>query len=230
MLKLPDVTVVLIDAVAHRMARAALEDTLCLIDPGYVLTFSDTMEVSAEGLRDRYGYTEILLKSAQEADACLWHRVWKQVPTSHILVIQWDGWVLDPNAWRNEFLEYDYIGAPWPWHSDRRVGNGGFSLRSRRLMQYLAEHAEEYPVVTPEDDTLCRSYRPYLEMAGFRWATEEVATQFSFERGPPRWTFGFHGASQFGKILSGDALRDRMSLAGPYERGKVEWRELETAI
>jgi len=54
--------------------------------------------------------------------------------TSHLLVIQWDGYVINGKAWQEAFLEYDYIGAPWGFHTDQhRVGNGGFSLRSRRL-------------------------------------------------------------------------------------------------
>ena len=36
------------------------------------------------------------------------------VHTGHCLVIQADGFVLHPQRWRNEFLQYDYIGAPWP--------------------------------------------------------------------------------------------------------------------
>jgi hypothetical protein len=52
--------------------------------------------------------------------------------TSHCLLIQEDGYVLDYQAWSDEFLEYDYIGAPW---YDNVVGNGGFSLRSKRFCE-----------------------------------------------------------------------------------------------
>lgn len=37
----------------------------------------------------------------------------------------------------DEFLHYDYIGAPWPEHQDDNnlgVGNGGFSLRTKQAM------------------------------------------------------------------------------------------------
>ncbi len=58
------------------------------------------------------------------------------VETSHALCIQWDGYVLRGQAWDPAFLTYDYIGAPWPHFSDgHNVGNGGFSLRSRRLLE-----------------------------------------------------------------------------------------------
>ena len=31
-----------------------------------------------------------------------------------VMVIQEDGYIVNPNLWDDEFLEYDYIGAPWP--------------------------------------------------------------------------------------------------------------------
>lgn len=68
------------------------------------------------------------------------------VETGHCLVVQADGFICDPSRWRDQFLGYDYIGAPWPeciadydgWvvRLDRnRVGNGGFSLRSKKLLE-----------------------------------------------------------------------------------------------
>ena len=55
------------------------------------------------------------------------------VNTDYALVIQWDGYVVDSSKWTDEFLKYDYIGAPW---SNGLVGNGGFSLRSKRLLDF----------------------------------------------------------------------------------------------
>jgi hypothetical protein len=115
------------------------------------------------------------------------------------LSIQWDGYVVNPDAWTNDFLQYDYIGAKWPWHKDgRNVGNGGFCLRSRKLMQSLAELVSfgeiELPGKRPEDDYVCRQLRPKLESLGIRFAPEPVADRFSYEREEPtQTTFGFHG-------------------------------------
>ena len=59
-----------------------------------------------------------------------------------MLLIQWDGYVVNPEAWDPAFLGCDYLGAKWYWHDDgMRVGNGGFSLRSRRLLDALAGSA-----------------------------------------------------------------------------------------
>lgn len=39
------------------------------------------------------------------------------IETPHVLVVQYDGFILNPDAWTDEFLEYDYVGAPW-WYED----------------------------------------------------------------------------------------------------------------
>ena len=117
-----------------------------------------------------------------------------QIATRHVLCIQWDGYVLDPSNWDPAFLDYDYIGAPWPHFADgMRVGNGGFSLRSRRLVDACAN----LPISDePEDVAICRTHRQFLEERfGLRFAPEELARRFAYERmAPTGKEFGFHGA------------------------------------
>ena len=57
-----------------------------------------------------------------------------------MLIIQHDGFILNHKAWDNEFLNYDYIGAPVYWMGNKliEVGNGGFSLRSKKLLKIIA--------------------------------------------------------------------------------------------
>ena len=38
--------------------------------------------------------------------------LWRVVSTEFALVVQEDGWVVNANNWRDEFLDCDYIGAP----------------------------------------------------------------------------------------------------------------------
>lgn len=117
----------------------------------------------------------------------------EHVTTSHCLVTQWDGHVLDARRWRPEFLDYDYIGARWQHFGDAYdVGNGGFSLRSRRLMDacrqpgFVASH--------PEDVAIGRSNRAWLEGRGMRFAPSQLADAFSAERaGDITSSFGYHG-------------------------------------
>ncbi len=131
--------------------------------------------------------------------------LWRRFDTSHVLVMQLDGYLLHPEAWRDEWLAYDYIGAPWPramlGRFGSRVGNGGFSLRSRRLCVAAAG----VPYEPGNDDAfICGKARKHLVAEGMRFAPVEVARCFSIElpieEGHPAVTFGFHdyGAPEFG--------------------------------
>jgi hypothetical protein len=99
-------------------------------------------------------------------------------------------------------LDYDYIGATWPQFDDGLVvGNGGFSLRSRRLLHLLED--DIFEAHHPEDVAICRTWRKMLEEAhGIRFAPPELASTFSAERsGDLRETFGFHGFFNMPDIL-----------------------------
>ena len=83
------------------------------------------------------------------------------IDSDFVLVVQWDGYVLNASRWRDEFLLFDYVGARWPHHDDAYiVGNGGFSLRSRELLKALQD--PEIRPFDPEDGAICRTYRPML--------------------------------------------------------------------
>lgn len=53
------------------------------------------------------------------------------VKTDYYLTMQWDGFILNPNHWTDEFYKFDYIGGG---HS---LLNGGFSLRKTQTMRNL---------------------------------------------------------------------------------------------
>ena len=124
---------------------------------------------------------------------------------THALVVQWDGFITDATCWDARFLACDYIGAPWPGEQPA-VGNGGFSLRSRRLVDALA--TIDTPEVHPEDHRICQLYRPRLERDfGIRFAPEDLAARFSWETGePPGPSFGFHAFFNFHRVLDEDEL------------------------
>jgi len=112
--------------------------------------------------------------------------------TSHVLICQHDGFVINSNAWTDEFLKYDYIGAPWYWLRNKEirsdhldyfgniVGNGGFSLRSKKLQTILKE-SKEIVNTHPEDGQICTVYNTFLESKGCIFAPEELASKFSIE-------------------------------------------------
>lgn len=118
----------------------------------------------------------------------------KFINTDFVLLVQWDGYILDAKAWNNDFLIYDYIGATWPQHMVNSVGNGGFNLRSTKLMKLLANEFDA-PLSVPEDEYICRTLRPELEMKHFiKFPPTDIANAFSYERSAlDKPTFGFHG-------------------------------------
>jgi len=150
------------------------------------------------------------------------------IQTPFVLIVQWDGYVLDPSVWSCNFLKFDYIGAKWHWHQDgKNIGNGGFSLRSKKLLDAVASPRIEFIQDLPEDDQICRVYREVLEKEfGIKFANEDVADQFSYERSlPDAPTFGFHGIFNIWRYLDdsevdvfADAFPDAMySTQGFYE-------------
>jgi hypothetical protein len=148
------------------------------------------------------------------------------VATQHVLCIQWDGYVLDPDQWDPAFLDYDYIGAPWPHFMDgMRVGNGGFSLRSRRLIEACAA----LPISNEaEDVAICRTHRSMLETRfGLRFAPEDVARRFAYERMDPTGEeFGFHGALNMVGLVSSRELRSLLRELEPNLLNRREHHEL----
>lgn len=120
--------------------------------------------------------------------------IYKYIKTPYFLITQQDGWIIDTDAWTDDFLKYDYIGSVWSMYSEKNVGNGGFSLRSTNLHKIVGEDPDISGITDAEDFFLCRRYRTHLEEAyGIKYAPEEVANLFAYDHLPkPGRTFGFH--------------------------------------
>ena len=203
MLELPDVTLCCIDTANHRLALRALELSQAGVRYARALFLTEALPhdcprpagidvVSIEPLRSRDDYSRFVLK-----------RLLPHVATSHVLLIQWDGYVVNPLAWDRAFLACDYLGAKWFWHQDgMRVGNGGFSLRSRKLLAALQD--PRVTLVENEDTSICRTHRPLLEREhAIRFGDEALADRFSFEVAYPIGKpFGFHGLFNFCRVVA----------------------------
>jgi hypothetical protein len=186
--ELPNVTVVAITTRDYGTTITAIKKTLEQIKPHSVIFFSDHIFESPD-----YESVQVPKMNWEQYNEFVCKELWRYITTSHVLLIQHDGFVLDGSVWTDEFLEYDYIGAPWTYKDGRNVGNGGFSLRSHKL-QHILSTDEFIDIYTPEDEIICRLYRKYLEKKhGIKFAPEELAHKFSFEMHPPQQkTFGFH--------------------------------------
>lgn len=139
-------------------------------------------------------YSQFVLKELNE-----------YIDTDFVLIIQHDGFILNPTAWDDEYLKYDYIGAPLLVEDKLVVGNGGFSLRSKKLLELLQKDDDIKIEVTSsdryaenEDWIISVIMRKYLESLGVKFAPVELAHKFSFEKNKEYgayWSdqFGFHG-------------------------------------
>ena len=142
----------------------------------------------------------------------------RRFDTDYVLIIQSDGMTVSPGL--DEFVgKYDYVGAPWPAHTTWRkylpyakylVGNGGLTLRSKRICRRAAELYDRWFAKLPyswfvSDDVfyartlrcLFPSYRrefvfPSPEMAG-RFSIEANRNFFPVDRPP----IGFHAEIGF---------------------------------
>ncbi len=169
---LKEVTLVSIDTtdksyLAERAIMLSLEQ--CDFGSVKLLTNRDDLQyaVKIPALECMEGYSTFCIRELH-----------KHIQTSHCLLVQADGYVLNGQAWRPEFLQYDYIGAPWGGRN--LVGNGGFSLRSKRLLESCAN-----PKFTdnphPEDDFICRRHRSDLENMGNKFCPKDLADIFAVE-------------------------------------------------
>ena len=157
------------------------------------------------------------LDSLDEYSKYILYNLYHHINTEFCLVVQADGYVLNGELWREEFREFDYIGAPWPIAADKyidpfgqhqRVGNGGFSLRSKKLLLVPQRIRVPWEVNEgsfyrhfnqnsySEDGNICVHNRHLFEKAGCKFAPLNIAMVFSreldlqdFKFGP---TFGFH--------------------------------------
>lgn len=120
--------------------------------------------------------------------------LYKHVNTEFCMIIQADGFPINLNAWEDNFMKFDYIGAPWytqPWPIEQTVGNGGFSIRSKKFLE--ASKDLEYKDWIAEDVYLCRIEDKNLKSKGIKFAPHEIAYRFSVEDMPYKGQFGFHG-------------------------------------
>lgn len=196
---LPDVTLVCIDCTdkVHLGERAIIKSSEeCEFVAVKLLTDRTTPKLG------RFEITIPKITTLEEYSRFVIRDLHRYVDTSHCLLIQSDGYVVNGQAWRPEFLQCDYIGAPWE-HQGGLVGNGGFSLRSRRFLQacsQMAPGANEHP----EDCFVSMAYRSGFEALGMKYASTALARKFAFEgraydgvewSGTPNnyaGSFGFH--------------------------------------
>lgn len=134
--------------------------------------------------------------------------------TQYVLTIQDDGFPMRPGL--GDFVgKWDYIGAPWIRHVTYYdfypykycIGNGGFSLRSKRLCEIASRiykkwfsHLPYWWWLMGDDTFYCKTLRFWFRSAvrELRWPSPEDACRFSIENNdeflPSEAPLGFHAA------------------------------------
>lgn len=200
-LQLPTVTLMCIDCVDVNRAIAVVEHckTLCDFGDVKVLTSCPT----------DYPHTKIMpLNSLVEYSIFMLTRCNQYIETEHVLIVQRDGWILNPNSWDDSWLQYDYVAPVFNQYDI--VGSGGFSLRSKKLMDSIASWVP-YWDGTPDGANSIQDQLGYYEdgvisfseqlKAMYNYAPVSVANQFA-QGGNMNldnyveFPFGFHGSAR----------------------------------
>ena len=210
MISLPNITLVAATSVDLEATELALRISSHEIEFGAIKFFCSEPFIASEPKikietiprMDLVGYSKFILNDLHH-----------YVDTDYCLVVQSDGFVLNASSWDPKFLSYDYIGAPWPqklflqpWNLELNmqkncVGNGGFSLRSKKLLIETAKidfNSLTFPTQS-EDLIICHYLYDHFINIGIRFPDPEIAARFSIESQDavygqnPMTVFGFHG-------------------------------------
>jgi hypothetical protein len=204
-INLPNITLVAVACVRVQETIKAIEKSCSSIN------FGSVKLITHEEIRSKLFETILINKlDYEQYNKFVVYELHKYIDTEFALIIQDDGFVTGPYQWRDEFFKYDYIGAPWPLPTDTfsyrdpfgnliRVGNGGFSLRSKKLLSLPTElnlEWKSYFGFFNEDGFFTCHNRHLFEKEGCVFAPIEVAKYFSHESPIPETNgitpFGFH--------------------------------------
>lgn len=200
-LQLPSVTLLIIDCVNTKRAVNVVERCKSLCDFGAV-KFLTSLPTDYE-----HAIQIMPLNSLIAYSVFMITESYKYIDTSNVLVVQRDGWILNTSAWKEEWLRYDYI-APLFVQYDK-MGSGGFSLRSKRIMDHVASLYPKWDGSQQSAEEIQEGMGYYedgvISLTGleskFKFASLNEAAIFGqggnrnpkYYRGHP---FGFHGAWQ----------------------------------
>lgn len=215
------ISYVIIDTLHHKLSSIALERSMAEFPLDDVLIFTDKPDFW-EG-REVIKINE--LRGTVDYNKIMFYELPKFLKSEYAIILQYDGYVLSGAHFHEKFLDYDYIGAPWPHFENFNVGNGGFSFRTAKLIKAVQKYILPEDLKKPEDVVICRYLRARLEDdLNCKFAPTSIAKHFSFEMAAvDHPTFGFHGMYHLPKIMSGDVdtLLDNLS-------PKSAWRVIKS--
>lgn len=177
MLKLPQITLIAMTGLGYQM-----EETIKALE-------HSSKEIEFGAIK----YIQLnKIKGIDEWNKAIIYDLPKYIETNYCILVHENGFIVNPQSWKDEWLNYDFIGAPWPLPQDDfsyktksgkliRVGNS-VSLRSKKLMNLVAIRPMEYHYGNNnEDGQICVWEREFLEENSCKFAPIEVAKYFSRE-------------------------------------------------
>lgn len=192
-----------------------------------------------ENLPNNIEWNKIFNLNYNQYAIFMMHSLYAFIKTDYCLTVQDDGWVLNGENLTEEFYQYDYIGPPthcgfqfndtvdkinhlflqFNWIDKPNtlvIQNGGFSFRTKRLLEACNVHGITHTVPDPlkmtnnttekkqewknnwnEDVQLTGFLRPALISCGYKFAPLSVANKFGIEYLDKIW----HKDINFDKIV-----------------------------
>ncbi len=196
-LKLPKVTICAMTSVDIYETIKAMKYSMRDIEFGDAVLITDKKTLFLPG-NIRYSHTD-KLDNIDKFNYKMVYELKDHIKTEFCLVVHADGFVIHPEKWRDEFLDYDYIGSPWPYPKNNyayrdsrgnicRVGNS-VSIRSKRLLEFPSKHNLKWERVDDgfynEDIFICCHSKNAMEEEGIKWAPFELAINFGREHPLP---------------------------------------------
>jgi hypothetical protein len=116
--------------------------------------------------------------------------LYERIPTEMFLVFQLDTLISDVYYEKiYDFMDFDYVGAPWPLYYPNLVGNGGLSLRRKSKMLEVIDNLH-----VPENMNEDLYYTSYKRL---HKPSHEDAKDFSVECIYYDKSFGIHQCWKF---------------------------------
>lgn len=236
MLELPQVTLICVATQNHESAEDAIFRSMDSIKWGKVQILSDKDIDIAE---TNYTYIEPF-KTIDDWNYFIFYDLHKYVNTEFCLLIHPDGYVINPDSWKPEFLNWDFCGAPWPENECFRTTSGemirvgnSVSIRSKRLLELPSKLGlvwEPHDGNTNEDTAICVHYRQHFIDADMTFAPVEIAAHFSHEIPVPETEgikpFAFHYWEPYPKFSIEDCYKAYINLSSRTDRNEHMIAEL----
>ena len=170
-----------------------LEDIIMAQDKFLPSWFEETRWIKNEPINSIADYNRLLTSK----------RFWRVMPDK-VVIIQHDSMILREGI--EEFLEWDFIGAPIP-----KIGwptmNGGFSIRDSKAMLRVINHIpyQNMQVSGNEDIFFCNA----LKQLGGKLPTYEIAQKFSIETQFAYGSLGYHQIDAYLNPSECEAIRNQ---------------------